>query len=144
MPAPGKSRPRGQSSLAVSTGDGRWSILNASPDIRGQFQANAQLHPKGLRQSPLCSVLLTNGDIDHIAGLLSLREQTPFAIYATREILNLLAENSIFNAVSNELVRRHPIRLEQGVKLQKGITARLFAVPARCRCFLKPELSTPL
>ena len=59
-----------QSSLAVS-GNGRdWAILNASPDIRSQLAATPELHPTGPRDVPLVSVLLTNGDIDHVAGLL--------------------------------------------------------------------------
>ena len=61
-----------QSSLAVSV-DGRdWVVLNASPDIRAQLQAAPPLHPLALRESPVRAVVLTNGDIDHIAGLLTL------------------------------------------------------------------------
>ena len=81
--APGAS-PRMQSSLAV-TADGRhWFLLNASPDLRQQINATPSLHPKdGQRHSPVSGVVLTNGDIDHVAGLLSLRESEPLAIHAT-------------------------------------------------------------
>ena len=76
-----------QSSIAVSADGACWSVLNASPDIRAQLAASPALHPTGLRDTPLASVLLTNGDIDHIAGLLSLRERTPFTLCATADIL---------------------------------------------------------
>ena len=82
----GKIPASGQSSLAVSIDGSRWSILNASPDIRQQLQDNPQMHPRALRDTPIASVLLTNGDIDHVAGLLSLREQTAFTLFATGEI----------------------------------------------------------
>src|SRR5689334_349347 len=69
-----------QSSLAVS-GDGRgWAILNASPDLRAQLGACVALHPTGVRDSPVRAVLLTNGDIDHVAGLLTLRERQSFVL----------------------------------------------------------------
>ena len=66
----------GQSSLAVSLNGLDWAVLNASPDIRQQMHDNPAMHPRDSRHTPMASVLLTNGDIDHIAGLLSLREQT--------------------------------------------------------------------
>ncbi len=129
----------GQSSLAVSVDGNRWSILNASPDIRAQFQANPALHPTGLREMPLHSVLLTNGDIDHIAGLLSLREQTPFTLFATAEILGVLSENRVFDAVSTVKVPRHAITLGQPFELQPGLQAELFAVPGKVPLFMEGE-----
>src|SRR5215468_10064354 len=60
---------RTQSSIAVSVDDRRWVIFNASPDLRQQIIENAALHPKeGKRHSPLAAVVLTNGDVDHVAG----------------------------------------------------------------------------
>ena len=49
-------------------------VLNASPDIRVQLAHAPALFPTDLRQLPIGAVVLTNGDIDHVAGLLSLRE----------------------------------------------------------------------
>src|SRR5262245_65799100 len=69
--------PRTQSSLAVSQDGERWMLLNASPDLRQQIAATPELAPRaqsGARSSPITAVALTNGDIDHVAGLLSLRE----------------------------------------------------------------------
>jgi pyrroloquinoline quinone biosynthesis protein B len=129
----------GQSSLAVSAGGGDWSILNASPDIRGQMQSNPVLHPRSLRDTPVRSVLVTNGDIDHIAGLLSLREQTPFKLFGTAEILAVVASNRIFDAVSRDKVDRCAIALDEDFELHAGLSARLFAVPGKVPLFMEGE-----
>src|SRR3546814_1023156 len=53
--------------------------------------------------SDVCSSdLLTNGDVDHVTGLLTLRESHPLAVYATQRILSILAANSIFNVLRSE------------------------------------------
>lgn len=135
----GKIPSSGQSSLAVSVDGVRWSVLNASPDIRTQMQAIPALHPRELRDTPIHSVLLTNGDIDHIAGLLSLREQTPFGLFATGEILGVLAQNRIFDAVSKEKVRRTPIALDLSFELQPGLQATVFPVPGKVPLFMEGE-----
>lgn len=64
-------------------------VLNASPDIRAQLPA-CGLVPQGLRGSPVRAVVLTNGDVDHVAGLLSLRESSKFTIHATPSTLAIL------------------------------------------------------
>ena len=73
---PEKAKPRTQSSIAVSVDNGdNWFLFNASPDLRQQINDNAFLQPKnGIRHSPILGAFITNGDIDHIAGLLNLRE----------------------------------------------------------------------
>src|SRR6185312_4787785 len=100
-------RARTQSSLAVS-GDGeRWVLLNASPDLRQQLAATPELAPRadgGLRSSPIVAVVLTNGDVDHVAGLLSLREGILFSLYASTRVLDALAANSIFNVLNPQAV----------------------------------------
>ncbi|MGN7867461.1 pyrroloquinoline quinone biosynthesis protein PqqB [Paracoccus sp. 22332] len=120
-----------QSSVAVSA-DGRdWAILNASPDIRAQLAATPALHPTGLRDMPLRSVLVTNGDIDHVAGLLTLRESQPFALYATPVIHAALSANPMLAALREDLVPRRTVALEQSIDLAPGLTATLFAVPGK-------------
>src|SRR5262249_59354446 len=66
--------PRTQESVAVSADGEHWFLLNASPEIRSQVEAFPALHPRGPRHSPIAGILLTNGDLDHCLGLLSLRE----------------------------------------------------------------------
>lgn len=107
-------RPRTQSSLGVSADGKDWVLFNASPDIREQIAATPELQPREdgpLRASPIQAVILTNADVDHIAGLLSLRERHRFVIYATARVLRVLAENSIFNVLDSELVERRELLL---------------------------------
>ncbi len=128
-----------QSSLAVS-GDGRaWALLNASPDIRLQLAAQVALHPKDLRATPIASVLVTNGDIDHIAGLLTLREKQAFTLFGTAEILELLDSNPIFAALDRGLVARRPIRLNHPFALTGTVEARLFSVPGKVPLYMEEE-----
>ncbi|WP_415401019.1 pyrroloquinoline quinone biosynthesis protein PqqB [Tateyamaria sp. SN3-11] len=128
-----------QSSVAFSANGSDWAILNASPDIRDQMARAPALHPTDLRTSPLRSVLLTNGDIDHVAGLLTLREQQAFQLFATAEIHQVLADNPIFAALNPAFVTRTPIALEQDFELAPGLTARLFPVPGKVPLYLEGE-----
>ncbi|WP_415918849.1 pyrroloquinoline quinone biosynthesis protein PqqB [Tateyamaria sp. SN6-1] len=128
-----------QSSLAVSVDGTAWSVLNASPDIRAQVDACAAMHPPGLRGSPIASVVLTNGDIDHIAGLLTLREKTPFDVHATAAGLDILASNSVFGVLDPDLVARHPIALDQAFEPVPGLTVTPIAVPGKVALFLEGD-----
>jgi len=74
---------RTQECVAVSTDSTQWFLLNCSPEIRQQIESFPPLHPRGPRHSPIAAILLTNGDLDHCLGLLSLRESHPLVIYAT-------------------------------------------------------------
>jgi len=129
-----------QSSLAVS-GNGRdWAVLNASPDIRQQLAAARPLHPTGLREIPLRSVLVTNGDIDHVAGLLTLREMQPFTLFATAGIHEVLAANPIFEALNPSVVRRETIALDRPFEIAPDLQATLFAVPGKVPLYLEGEV----
>jgi pyrroloquinoline quinone biosynthesis protein B len=104
-----------QASIAVGTDGDHWFLINASPDLRQQLIATPQLHPKAgqLRMSPIAGVILTNGEIDAVAGLLSMREGSPFTIYAHARVLAILKANSIFNVLAENNVRRQPIDADQ-------------------------------
>ncbi len=128
-----------QSSLAV-TGDGHyWAILNASPDIRQQLGAAPMLHPTGPRAVPLVSVLVTNGDIDHVAGLLTLREKQPFVLHATGGIHDVLNRNPVFAVLDASLVTRKSVMLEEPFLLAPSLRATLFAVPGKVPLYLEDE-----
>ena len=91
-------KPRTQTQVAL-TEDGRsWFLLGASPDLRAQIEATPELHPRdGARQSPIAGVVLANADLDHVLGLLLLRELQPLRIYATSSVRRILHEdNSMF------------------------------------------------
>ncbi|MEO1603377.1 MAG: pyrroloquinoline quinone biosynthesis protein PqqB [Pseudomonadota bacterium] len=133
-----------QSSLAVSENGQDWALLNASPDLRAQIMARPQLQPRdpaahGLRDTPIRSVLLTNGDIDHIAGLLTLREKQRFTLFATESIATVLAENPIFNALDPAFVTRRTVALDAPFALLPGVEATLFAVPGKVPLFMEGE-----
>ena len=143
---PGLS-PRTQSSLAVS-GDGKqWLLLNASPDIRQQINATGELAPlpgSGMRASPIAAVALTNGDVDHVAGLLSLREGLSFTLYASKRVLEALAANSIFNVLSAQAVPRIALPLGQAI-VAGGLTVEAYPVPGKVALYLEksaPDLGT--
>jgi pyrroloquinoline quinone biosynthesis protein B len=104
-----------QASIAVSTDGNHWFLVNASPDLRQQLIATKQLHPRNgaLRHSPIAGVILTNGEIDAVAGLLSMREGSPFTIYAHEKVLAILRDNSIFNVLSEKNVKRVAIAIDR-------------------------------
>ncbi|UMA64692.1 pyrroloquinoline quinone biosynthesis protein PqqB [Roseivivax marinus] len=131
--------PQTQSSLAVTGNGTDWAILNASPDIRQQMASAAPLHPADLRELPLSSVLLTNGDIDHVAGLLTLREVQPFDLFATRGIHEVIAGNPIFGALRPDVVTRREVALDTPAEIAPGLTATLFAVPGKVPLYLEGE-----
>ncbi|MGC3939778.1 pyrroloquinoline quinone biosynthesis protein PqqB [Roseobacter sp. EG26] len=128
-----------QSSLAVSANGRSWAILNASPDIRLQLADTPALHPTDLRELPLTSVLVTNGDIDHVAGLLTLREMQPFTLFATAGIHDVLSDNPMFDALNADVVKRSTIALDTPFELAAELTATLFAVPGKVPLYLEGE-----
>jgi len=91
----GRAKPRTQESVAIS-GDGEsWFLINASPEIRAQIEACPELWPKAERHSPIAGILLTNGDMDHCLGLLSLRESHPLVLYATDAVRAGFTEGNV-------------------------------------------------
>ena len=135
----GKIPSQTQSSIAVTATGEHWAILNASPDIRMQMAQTPELHPTDLRKLPLDAVLVTNGDIDHVAGLLTLREMQPFNLFATQGIHDVLRQNPIFDALNSSVVTRRSIQLDTPFDLVPGITATLFAVPGKVPLYLEGE-----
>jgi len=134
-----------QASIAVSADGDHWFLVNASPDLRQQLIATPQLHPAAgkLRHSPIAGVILTNGEIDAVAGLLSMREGWPFTIYAHQRVLSILASNSIFNVLSEKNVTRQPIEVDKAFEpalpdgSPSGIEVLAFAVPGKGAWYLE-------
>jgi len=144
------AKPRTQSSIAVSADGENWFLFNASPDLRQQINDNAVLHPKqGLRHSPIQGVVLTNADVDHIAGLLNLRESQRFNLYATARVHEVLKANSVFNVLNPEFVERRPVRLDEPVELALadggpgGVVVVPFAVPGKVALWLEDASRGP-
>ena len=129
-----------QVSAAVSADEGKhWFVINASPDIRQQILDTPALHPAAgtLRHSPIAGVILTNGEIDAIAGLLSLRESSPFALHAHPRVLATLAQNSVFDVLNPTFVPRIAMQLDQPFQpllpdgTPSGLCVEAFAVPGK-------------
>jgi len=134
-----------QASIAFSADGAHWYLVNASPDLRQQLIATPQLHPRTgqLRHSPIAGVILTNGEVDAVAGLLSMREGSPFAIYAHAKVLSILKANSIFDVLSEKNVRRQPIELDRAFEpalpdgSPSGIEVLPFAVAGKSAWYLE-------
>jgi pyrroloquinoline quinone biosynthesis protein B len=95
-----KATPRTQESVCLSADDGNWFLINASPDIRSQIESFDHLHPSKPRHSPIQAIFLTNGDLDHCLGLLSLRENQPIVVYATDTVRRGFTEgNSLYRTL---------------------------------------------
>ncbi len=129
---------RTQSSIAVSADGVRWLLVNASPDIRQQILATPFLQPSnGSRHSPVEAVALTNADVDHIAGLLVLRERQSFTVYATGQTHDILASNPIFNVLSPDVVKRSVMNMDAPFDTGIGLMVRPFAVPGKVALFME-------
>jgi pyrroloquinoline quinone biosynthesis protein B len=96
-----RAKPRTQVQIAISADSEHWFLLGASPDLRAQIESTPELHPRAAdgatRHSPICGAVLLNADIDHVLGLLLLRELQPLNSYATLSVRRILTEdNSTF------------------------------------------------
>ena len=135
---------RTQTSIAVTADGVRYAVLSAAPELTQQIQRVGALHPGyparvGGRHSPIDTELITNGDIDAVAGLLGLREKQAFRVVATAETLGVIRANPIFGALDPALVRFEAIGLEEVFDLVPGIRARLFPVPGKIPLYLEGE-----
>jgi pyrroloquinoline quinone biosynthesis protein B len=136
--------PRTQASIAVSADGDQWFLLNASPDLRQQIEASPCLQPReGLRASPIAGVVLTGGDVDAIAGLLTLRERHAFTIHATQRIHQVLDANPMFEVLARGVVVRRSIPIGAQVALARpdgapsGLSVELFPVPGKVPLYLE-------
>jgi pyrroloquinoline quinone biosynthesis protein B len=140
---------RSQTALAVSANDRDWFVLNAAPDLRLQIEATPQLHPReGLRSSPITGVVVTGGDVDAIAGLLHLREQHRFDVYAPSRVLEIIAANPIFDVLAPDCVRRIALPLDErrelaGASGTSGLAVEAFAVPGKVPLYLEAAGQDP-
>ena len=138
-------RARTQSSLAISSDGLNWVLLNASPDLRQQIAETPELHPDKTgpkRNSPIKAAVLTNADVDHIVGLIHLRERQPYSIYGSEQVLNTINSNSIFEVCARDIIPRLTLPLGTWTKLSGdgidlGLSVNAFAVPGKIALFLE-------
>jgi len=137
-----RATPRTEDALAVSADCEAWYLLNASGDVRRQLESCPRLHPRAPRHTPLAGIVLTNGDVDHIIGLINLREAQAFSIYGTNRVLGILKSNSVFQVLAEPLVPRITLPLDQPVQIKGdgtdlGLTVEAFAVPGKIALYLE-------
>jgi pyrroloquinoline quinone biosynthesis protein B len=124
--------PRTQDALAASADGDAWVLINASPDLTAQVKNTKALHPRGGRATPIRAVVLTNGDLDHVLGLFSLRESSPLEIFATDTVRRGLERNAMLRTLQRfdgQLTWR---RLELDRKIDVfGMTLTPFTLPGK-------------
>ena len=128
-------RRRTQSSIAVSADNRHWFLFNASPDIGQQFAACTSLWPREpFRHTPIQGVVLTDAELDHTLGLLSLREGGQLLVYATEWVYTALNRwNPLLRTMGSYCaVEWRPVRLGEDVPLPRadGVESGL-----RCQSF---------
>ena len=96
---------RTQSSIAVcGRSTQHWVLVNASPDVLQQLHANPQLQPgRTLRDTAIAGIVLLDGQIDHVAGLLMLREASrAWPLWCTDAVRDeLVGELPLLNVLSH-------------------------------------------
>jgi len=117
---------------------------------REHVPATPELHPRqGLRSSPITGVVLTGGDVDAVAGLLTLRERQPLTVYATSKVHAILKANPIFDVLAADVVARQAVPLDRPFPLTladgepSGLSVEFFAVPGKVPLYLEDQQGTP-
>ena len=135
----GKSRTQAQ--VAISPDNNTWFLLGASPDLRQQIEVTPELHPRrGPRDSPIAGVVLASAELDHVVGLLHLREFQSFIVYAAQPVISILREqNTVFRMLNRlpEQVSWRSVQIGEGCQLKlssqgdSGICCQMVQVSPR-------------
>ena len=134
-----RARARTQSSIAVRGRDAAgWGLVNVSPDITAQLQANPAFQPgRSLRDCSITGIVLVDGQVDHTTGLYMLRESTrPWPIWCTDSTYaDLTRGNPILNVLGHFCgVDRRRIDLEGNtfeIEGVSGVQWRALPVPGK-------------
>jgi pyrroloquinoline quinone biosynthesis protein B len=143
--------------VAVSSDHQSWFLLNASPDLRSQIESNSELQPNGsgeaTRHTPIAAVVLTNADLDHVLGLLLMRESQPVHVFATKSVRRILTEdNSMFKMLDQKQgqVKWTDVRSEVPFELcssegtKSGLICTPYALAAKYPIYVGAERSAEL
>ena len=149
-----KGKPRSQAQLAISVDGTSWFLLGASPDLRTQIEGTPELQPTtGMRQSPIAGVVLASADLDHVLGLLLLRELQPLKVFATNSVLSVLREDNSFFAMLNRVpgqVAWNAVRpgeafeLSGNAALASGIVCTAISIGTRYPAYVAPARAQEL
>ena len=120
-----KAQARTQSSIAVSANGEDWLLVNASPDVLTQIRAHPELQPaRTVRDSGIAAVLLMDAQIDHVTGLLMLRERaSPLPLLATPEVLSDLGEGFPITRILSHYcgIQALPLRPDASLQTVPGL-----------------------
>jgi pyrroloquinoline quinone biosynthesis protein B len=87
--------------------------------------------------------------VDHVAGLLNLRESQKLSLFATARVQAALRANSIFGVLSGDYVNRRELPLEQPTELcdaagrASGLRVTAFTVPGKVALYLENRAAGP-
>src|SRR4051812_18952401 len=125
---------RTQSSIAVSSNGVHWVLINASPDILTQIRATPALQPgRTIRDSGIAAVMLMDAQVDHVTGLLMLREGKPLPLYCTASVWDDLNHGLPLAPVLSYYcgVQWHPVYPQLGAADKEGEEATsAFTIPS--------------
>jgi pyrroloquinoline quinone biosynthesis protein B len=112
-----KASPRTQSSIAISANGTDWVLFNTSPDIKKQLDDFPALQPaREVRDTAITAIVITDAQIDHVTGLLTLREHNkPWDIYTTQAVYEDLTTGfPVFNILGHfRGINHHEIATDQ-------------------------------
>ena len=147
-------KPRSQTQVAISEDGRSWFLLGASPDLRAQIEAAPELHPReGMRQSPIAGAVLANADLDHVLGLLLLRELQPLRVHATASVRRILREdNSMFGMLQRITNQTSWTDFEPGKRFDlcnaqgepSGLRCQAWSLSTHYPSYVKPERQSQL
>jgi pyrroloquinoline quinone biosynthesis protein B len=147
-----QGKARTQAQIALSADSSSWFLAGASPDLTRQIENSPDLHPRALRGSPVAGVVLGSADLDHILGLLLLRELQPLRVYASPSILRILREeNSMFgmlNRVEPQVVwtpmsSGAPFPLLSADGKDSGLRCEVLYISGRYPKYVRTEVAKP-
>jgi pyrroloquinoline quinone biosynthesis protein B len=112
-----KASRRTQSSIAVSSDGENWILFNASPDIKKQMDDFPALQPaREVRDTAISAIVITDAQIDHVTGMLTLREHNkPWDVYTTDAVYQDLTTGfPVFNILGHfRGINHHEIATDQ-------------------------------
>lgn len=130
------SRPvasRRSSTIAVGDGDGEWFLGNAGPELDVALRECPPLWPRPHDPTaPIHGVFLTDAELDHTLGLLSLRQTDELHVYGTAAVRMMLSGCGLLPTLENyTAVRWHEVRPGERFSLQyrHGAASPLWCEP---------------
>lgn len=112
-----KATRRTQSSIAISANGTDWILFNASPDIKKQLDDFPAVQPaRSVRDTAITAIVITDAQIDHVTGMLTLREHIkPWEVYTTQAVYGDLTTGfPVFNILSHfRGINHHEIATDQ-------------------------------